>query len=285
MGIKVAGWQENLVENLKMKGIAAVLEAVDAALLLKFEVSGQLVLNLIALEHPLPLQESFDLRSSYHNKGVLLVQLWEDVWLTRPLQVLSRITSILGMNRTVHGRKTKIITVSQPQADEFFERYHLQASASARYKYALVLEDEMVAMASFSGKRKMTRREEQGYTSVEMIRFATKDGITVQGGLSKLIGHIVKTINPSDVMTYTDMDWSQGKGYLKLGFELADTLAPAEIWLNKGNLIRYFPHRLPEELKAAFSSLSPSETAAYLLSMNYIRIYNTGNLKHILQIL
>lgn len=285
MGIKIAAWQKNLVASLGEKGIAAELQAEGSALLLKFKDSAELVLNLIALDCSFQAQELLNLQSLYGDRGILLVQLWEDIWLKRPLQVLSRICSMLGKNKTVHGRKTKVITVSQPQADEFFERYHLQASASARYKYALTLDNEIVAMASFSGKRNMTRRTQEGYTSVELIRFATADGITVQGGLSKLIGHLAKTIAPNDVMTYTDMDWSQGKGYIKLGFELVATSAPAEIWLNRTDMTRYFPHRLPEEVKSGLTGLSASETEDFLISMNYIRIYNTGNLKHILQIL
>jgi hypothetical protein len=282
VGIKIAGWQERLLQTLQMKGIAAELYTANDDVLLKFQDSSKLVLNLIPYESPLNLQAMLDLASSYREQDILLVQLWEDIWLTRPLQVLSRICSMLGKNKTVHGRKTKIVSVSQPQADVFFERFHLQASANARYKYALTLEDEIIAVATFSAKRNMTKKAEEGYTSVELIRFATADGITVQGGLSKLIKHLIKTISPNDVMTYTDMDWSNGKGYIKLGFEPVATSAPAEIWLNTINMNRYFPHRLPEEIRIALNGLDITETESYMKSMNYRRICNTGNLKYIL---
>lgn len=284
MGIKIAGWQESLVESLNSKGLDTETVTDGDILLVKFKGDGRLVLRLIPVLQTLDLKAMQDLQSAYRSEGILLVQLWEDVWQTRPLQVLSRISSMLGRNRTVHGRKTKVKSVTQTEADDFFDRCHLQGSAGARYKYALTLNDEIVAMASFSAKRNMTRREQQGYTSVELIRFATIDGITVQGGLSKLIRHLVKTIAPNDVMTYADMDWSLGKGYLKLGFELAATLEPAEIWLNTENMTRYFPQRLPEEMKSELGTLCASERAACVEMGIYRRIYNSGSLKYILTV-
>lgn len=281
MGITIAGWQKDLIENLSLRGITAVPFYSGACLLLKFEDADQLVLNLIPVHHTLTAELLVQLQEDYKTDRKQLVQLWEDVWLTRPLQVISRICSMLGKNRSVHGRKTKIIAVTQAEADRFFELYHLQGSAKSRYKYALVLDTEIIAVATFSAKRKMTRKEE-GYTSVELIRFATVDGITVQGGLSKLIRHMVKQILPDDVMTYADLDWSHGKGYLKLGFELTEQMPPAELWLDTLNHIRYFPHRLPEEIKTQISALAPAEVASYLASLHYNRIFNTGNLKYIL---
>ena len=74
-------------------------------------------------------------------------------------------------------------------------------------------------MATFSNKRKMSRQGPD-YTSAELIRFATKDGFTVTGGLSKLIKHYMKMLAPNDLMSYADRDWSLGKGYLAAGFKL-----------------------------------------------------------------
>jgi hypothetical protein len=282
VGLRIADWQKSLQESLLVKGIAGELFAAGDALLMKFKDAEKLVLNLIPVSGHIPLEELIDLASSYHDKGIQLIQLWEDVWESRPLQVLGRISSLLGMNKTIHGRKTKVTWVSQPEADLFFEQFHLQGSASARYKYALTLDNVSVAMASFSAKRRMTRRAEAGYTSVELIRFATMDGITVQGGLSKLIRHLIRAIAPNDVMTYTDQDWSYGKGYERLGFELVARSAAAEIFLDTESMTRYFPHRLPAALGAALKGMSAAETQAYLHSKHYLRIYNTGNLKYVL---
>ena len=265
MGINPAGWQEKLISKLKERGIIASLFYSGDFLLLQFPENEQLIIHLLPVHHHFKPEVLLELQQTYRLREVQLIQLWEDIGLTREEQILSRLTGLLGRNKKIHGRKTKIIAISQAQADQFLNLYHLQGSAKARDKYALTLDNEMIAVATFSAKRKMTR-EKEGYTSVELIRFATKDGITVQGGLSKLIKHLIRESGPNDVMTYADLDWSYGKGYAKLGFTLTEQTAPAEICLDTQQLIRYFPHRLPADI--------PPD--------RLVRIFNMGNLKYIL---
>ncbi|MBB5620692.1 hypothetical protein HDE69_001741 [Pedobacter cryoconitis] len=274
-------WQQELKQALLNIGIESELYTSDSFLLLKFRDNDALYLNLLSIAvHP-GSAETLVLQQEYTASAKQLIQLWEDIWYTKPAQVLSRISALMGKNQRVHGRKTSVVSITQPEADAFLKENHLQGSAKARHRYALVFAGQFIAVATFSGKRKMTRRQED-YTSVELIRFATADGFTVQGGLSKLIKHLIKTILPNDVMTYADLDWSYGKGYTKLGFELAGQIPPAEIWLDQVNNIRYFPHRLPEELRAATAQLTEAEKMTYLNSLNYSSVFNMGNLKYII---
>lgn len=280
MGINIAGWQQEIINKFEQGGISVSPFLSGSFLLLRIAGCEHLLLNLISVTQQNQAESVLELQQQY--KGIQLVQLWEDIWLSRPLQVMSRIYSMLGRNQKVHGRKTKIISITQPDADVFLQKNHLQGSAKSRYKYALTLDGLLVAIATFSAKRRMTRKRE-GYTSVELIRFATAEGVTVQGGLSKLIKHLLTTIEPDDVMTYADLDWSYGKGYLKLGFELAEQTPPDDIWLHRPTLTRYFPHRLAEA-EPESGALHGDELTAYLLSKQYVRIFNTGNLKYILQV-
>lgn len=282
MGIKKISWQHELKRALLDIGIESEFYTSDSFLLLIFKNNDELYLNLLNIaNHPGPA-EALLLQQEYKASGKQLIQLWEDIWYNRPKQILSRICALLGKNQRIHGRKTIIVNITQPEADVFLKKNHLQGSAKARHRYALVLEDKFVAVATFSAKRKMTRKHTD-YTSVELIRFATADGFTVQGGLSKLIKHLTKTILPDDVMTYADLDWSYGKGYVKLGFELVAQVPPAEIWLNEKNKMRYFSHRLPDEIITAVAQLTEPERRLCLNSLHYMSVFNTGNLKYILQ--
>ncbi|MGY0036862.1 hypothetical protein [Pedobacter sp. NJ-S-72] len=254
----------------------------DSFLLLKFQDNDELYLNLLSIANHPGSAEALILQEEYSASGKQLIQLWEDIWYNKPAQILSRISSLLGGNQRIHGRKTSVVNITQPEADVFLKDNHLQGSAKARHRYALVLEGKFVAVATFSAKRKMTRKHAD-YTSVELIRFANADGFTVQGGLSKLIKHLIKNILPNDVMTYADLDWSYGKGYTKLGFELVAKVPPAEIWLDQTSNIRYFPHRLPDEVITAMAQLTEPERTEYLNSLLYISVFNTGNLKYIIQ--
>jgi hypothetical protein len=118
-------------------------------------------------------------------------------------------------------------------------------------------------------------RQSPGYTSAELIRFACKGGITVIGGLTKLIKNFSDQLRPSDIMSYADRDWSIGKGYESTGFVLDRVTDVQEIWLKVNELKRYFYHRLPIQI----NDVKPEDLESYLLERGYKRIFNTGNLK------
>jgi hypothetical protein len=237
---------------------------------LLFFPQGQLILNLVPLINDFVPEEFIALQQVYQIKDVHVIHLWEDIFLTRKAQVLSRINSFLGLNKRIYGRSTLIEKISKEEADSFLNQFHLQGSVGARYRYCLIYKNETVAVATFSNKRKMSRQGPD-HTSAELIRFATKDGITITGGLSKLIKHYVKMVGPNDLMSYADRDWSLGKGYLAAGFRLKTITPPSKIYLDKVNLQRYFVHRIPR----------PTDEAS---NTDYIEIFNTGNLKFILDL-
>jgi hypothetical protein len=256
-----------------MDEIALSLQAMDIAvarncgnMLNLFELDGGvIILNLIAIVNDYTPEQLLESQQEYGTKGVLLVQLWEDIWLDKPDQVLSRISALLGRNKKIHGRKTRVHQLDRIQADEFLTKYHLQGSVKARYKFGLFNGEELVAVATFSATRLM-RYKNSEYRSAELIRFASKAGITVTGGMTKLIKHYITLINPNDLMSYADRDWSLGNGYKATGFTLEQTQEPAYLWLDKQSGQRYFSHRKPEETPES----------------RYVKIFNTGNLKYIL---
>ncbi len=229
------------------------------------------MLNLIDIAGGHTGPSLVDLAESAASEGIYLVQLWEDVWHSRREQVLGRIAAIIGTNKRLHGRQTKIVQLTQSQMDEFLNQHHLLGTAKSKYRFGLVHGDKLVAVAGFSNLRYM-KKGGPIYRSAELIRFATLTGFTVTGGFTKLLKHFIDTYQPNDIMSYADRDWSQGGAYSRAGFTLIEITAPAKIWLNKATLERYFAHRLP---------LSSADTA----EVDYIKIFNTGNLKYILYLL
>lgn len=246
-------------------GLEVELQMQDSYTLLL--CNKKILLNLLSLDKHYQPSALIALQAEYQAKDMLLLQIWEDIWYARPAQVLGRIRSVLGLNKRLHARKAEIMVINQQQADDFLSLHHLQASARAKYKFALSMEGEIVAVACFSSLRPM-KRIAPTYQSAELIRFASLTGYTVTGGFRKLLKHFVQLTCPDDVMSYADRDWSLGNAYAKAGFVLTETTAPAEIWLYKKDFSRYFAHRLPVDV------ISNAE--------GYLRIFNTGNLKYIL---
>lgn len=259
-------WQNSVLLALQDIGLSIThVEHEKYNLLL---CNNRIIINLISLDNDYKAEELIELQSAFQLKNIQLVQLWEDVWQTRQDQVLGRIRSILGLNVRLHGRKGIIKVIDQKQADDFLNANHIQASAKARHKFALEIDGKTIAVACFSNVRFM-KAVSRDYRSVELIRFATLMGFTATGGFTKLLKHFIKMIAPNDVMSYADRDWSLGNAYEQSGFKLVGVTPPAQIWLDKKKLIRYFPHRLPDQVNSC-------------LNDDFLTIYNTGNLKYIL---
>ena len=239
------------------------------------QCSPTFYVHLVSLTTNLQPQDLLNLQEKYAREEKLLVHLWEDIWVFNPTGVLSRVKSFLGLNQTLHARKAKLIPVDKADAVLFFNRYHLQGFVNAKYHFGLTMNNELISLASFSDLRPMKSKGNQ-YTSAELIRFASIDGFTITGGLSKLIKHFLNLTKPNDLMTYADRDWSLGKGYAALGFELTTPTAPADLFVDQKTGLRYFPHRLPKRL---LSSLD-AQKELNLDDHGFAKVFNTGNLKY-----
>ncbi|MCX2449827.1 hypothetical protein OQX61_00970 [Pedobacter sp. PLR] len=271
-------WQLDFITALTDKGIVFTETAGNE---LVFLDQQKVAIHLVSLTDGGSPEDFIALQRSYQEQNCYLVHLWEDIWYSRREQVLGRIASILGLNKTLHGRKGKIMTINQVQADEFLLNHHLQGSAKTKYKFALVIGEEIVAVALFSAARPMTRIAAD-YRSYELVRFASQVGFTVTGGFSKLLKHFINLVQPNDLMSYADRDWSLGNAYASSGFELVSTTEPLDLWLDLKDFNRKTLLRLPATLQDALKPLDEARQRQFLITQNYLPVFNTGNLKYIL---
>lgn len=278
MGRLNKAWQLDFLETLTERGIRFKNTETPGLVLLE---DHQVAVHLVPLDTEQNPDAFIHLQDNFSQQGVTLVHLWEDIWLTRQPQVLGRIHSLTGLNRRLHGRKATVVAITQKQADDFLQQHHLQASAKVKYKFALMIAEEMVAVALFSAGRPM-KQLGADYRSFELVRFATGIGYTVTGGFSKLLKHFINLVKPDDIMSYADRDWSLGNAYARSAFKLVETLPPATICLDQTSLNRLFPHRLPLTLQSELMELDETRQRQQLLHRGYRQIFNTGNLKYIL---
>jgi hypothetical protein len=271
--VDLISWKVDVESSLMEMGCSIVSVPHPALFLIQIQDST-LILNLLTHSIYSDFTVVIDLQNKVNETNKQLINLWEDVWVNSKEQVIFRIHSLLGLNKKIFGRKTRFSNLDKSDADDFFNRYHLQGSAKAKHTICLLYEEEIVAAASFSEPMNMIRQS-PGYTSAELIRFACKGGITVIGGLTKLIKNFSDQLRPSDIMSYADRDWSIGKGYESTGFVLDRVTDVQEIWLKVNELKRYFYHRLPIQI----NDVKPEDLESYLLERGYKRIFNTGNLK------
>lgn len=183
--------------------------------------------QIATLQQATLLQESA-LNSSHANiKRILLLQYQ---WEFKREIVASRLRSLMGLNQKIHGRKCQILRVDKLAASEFLIANHLQGNCNARYHFALVLEKEIVAIATFSAARMLSNRVVPA-RSFELLRFATKKGFTVVGGLTKLLHHFQGIQKMDELMTYTDIAFAGNSGFKKMGFEKHSIKNPMPFYL------------------------------------------------------
>ncbi|MES2781125.1 MAG: hypothetical protein V4651_14625 [Bacteroidota bacterium] len=225
----------------------------------------KLIIHCIPLLHQEILTTDFcsDLSNDAQQQGLKIIHIWEDIYEKYKVLVEARLLSIIGVRKRIHARQTTVVRIDKQQASTFLTMHHLQQYVSAYYKYALVYKDEIVAVATFSKSRVMTDGVVP-YRSYELIRFASKTGTTVTGGLGKLLNHFIEQHHPAHIMTYADRDWSNGEGYHKLGFTETGTTPPQLFWVDVETY-----ERLPI-------------TATLLPNKKYVQALNAGNIKCVL---
>jgi hypothetical protein len=200
--------------------------------------------HLIELDAYLHLQKNTDryffsnLSMKFERQGMQLVHLWEDVWNKQRTLTATRIAVLLGTFKRFHARQTTIEALTNPTLTEFLQQHHLQVAIKGKYKYGLFLNNELLAVASFSAMCPITRNGKT-YRSYELLRFANKTGCVVAGGLGKLLAHFVARQRPDDIMTYADRDWGTGRGYRKLNFVHVGMLDPQPFVLDCATFERY----------------------------------------------
>jgi hypothetical protein len=140
------------------------------------------------------------------------------------------------MNR-IFARKTKVRRITSSVAMTFLEQHHLWGATKAKHNYGLFVSttdrnesndlkgEELVAVATFSSKRKILRLGKP-HRSHELLRFCSKRDSNVVGGISKLINAFVAEKGPDDIVTVVDRDWGDGSGWHSLGFQSVATMDP-----------------------------------------------------------
>jgi len=144
--------------------------------------------------------------------------------------IIRRIVSKTKNDKKVYARHTVVARIDKKTSLRFLVEHHLQMALPGKYRYGLYEQGELVAVAIFSGGRRMLEKDED-YRSFELLRFCNKSGINVIGGLSKLIKAFRQDFSPGDIMTFTDRDWSQHSSLEKIGFVAKEITAPINFWI------------------------------------------------------
>jgi hypothetical protein len=224
--------------------------------------------------------------SSYHRnkinlaaeKGIKLINIWEDEWEYKREIVKSRIKQILGVQgKTIYARKCILKKVNKEETKKFLNENHLQGSCTYQYSMGLYFNNELVSICTF-GRRKIS-----GSTQNELLRFCNILYHHIPGAFSRFIKNYFDKVSESELITFADRSWSPDTNniYTKNGFEHLYSTRP-NYWyiVNKKRVHRYNYRKDVLVRKGYDETLSEREI---MKKIGINRIYDCGQNKYILK--
>jgi hypothetical protein len=209
--------------------------------------------------------------------GITLLSIQEDEFNENKQFWFNKILYMTGnMKPTkIHARKCEIRELDN--VTKFLNEHHLQGSCASSYKFGLFYDDNLVSVMTFSN----TRNNDIGI--IELSRFCNHSGYLVSGGASKLLSHFIKKYGHlyKSIISFSDNNYSNGKVYETLGFDLKQNLRPDYKYVinqkrqhkanfRKSSIFKKFD--IPDDMK----NKSEWELMQYL---GYDRIWDTGKKK------
>ena len=214
-------------------------------------------------------------------KGIQLIHIWEDDLMNHKDLVLSMLKNRFGKNeRKIGARECIIKEVSSNDANKFLNDNHLQGAINSKYRFGLYHNNELVSLMTFGNLRRSLGAKADGKTC-ELYRFCNKQGLSIQGGASKLFKYAVSVLKEQGfekILTYAKRDWSTGEIYKTLGFTFEGYTVPGYFWTNThGQRYNRFSCRKSEIAKT--EEEKQMTEIEIMHNRGYFRCYDSGNLK------
>ena len=212
-----------------------------------------------------------------NQRGIRIFHIFEDDFDNKWEIIKSMINNLLGKTeQVIYGRKTDIKKIQNKDiVKKFLNENHLQGYHNSKYNYGIYYRDELVSVMTFSKLRKVLGHKENK-DKYELLRFCNKLNTTVIGGASKLLKFMIKDMNPSYILSYSDKMWATGELYENIGFKFKHSSKPNYWYVKRGvrhNRLKYQKHKL---ISMGFDE-KKTEKKIMEEDMDMYRIYNCGN--------
>lgn len=175
----------------------------------------------------------------------------EDRWRSQRQMMEARLLAHLEVFSQAYARNCEVRRIEKAEVQEFLNKNHSYGDAACKYRYGLFLKRHtghiaqemrslgyvqdgkkeapddngnilyekglLIAVATFSNARKWIK-DGQEIRSYEWTRYASLPDLRVSGGMGKMLKAFIKEVRPDDIMSYADLEWSEGEVYERLGF-------------------------------------------------------------------
>ena len=177
--------------------------------------------------------------------GCYPIIITEDRWHARNVMMKARLLAHLHVFSPIYARNCEVRRIDRNVAREFLESWHSYGFSSCRHCYGLFFKRHtghnsriepaksegalqpgtLVAVGTFSNARRWKKGERE-IRSYEWTRYASLPSLRISGGMGKVMKAFIKDVDPDDIMSYADLEWSEGDVYEQLGFVLESMKAP-----------------------------------------------------------
>jgi hypothetical protein len=206
----------------------------------------------------------------FRNLNIRIIHIWEDDWVYKTEIIKSQILNIINKTpNRIFARECVVKELNTKEITNFLNENHIQSKVKSILKLGLYKDDILVSVMSFDhfeGRKRMKDNE------WNLNRFCNLKNTNVIGGASKLFKFFIKNYTVNKVISYADLDWSEGKLYYKLGFNLVNTTKPDYKYIINGRRTHKSNFR-KSNLK---TELTESE---YMRNKEIYKVYDCGKLK------
>lgn len=207
--------------------------------------------------------------------GIQLINIWEDWIKFTPELVESIILSKIGIfNRRIYARDCEIRKVEYTEYSKFLNINHLQGSVRAKVCYGLYYEGELISIMSFGKGRKCVSSRDEW----ELYRYCNAMGVQVIGGASRMLHHFIDEYSPSEIMSFSSNDISDGGLYEKLGFSRVGS-SISYWYINQHTGQRFHRFQFTKKSLVAAGYDSNLTEAQIMFQRGYWRIWDSGQTK------
>ena len=268
--------ESDLADFLKQCGVT--FKTNDRRIIAPLELDFVIPSHRLAIEiNGLHWHDSFHIDPKYHlNKtnaceraGYQLIHIWENDWLCKRHIVEGILRAKLGLNYRVYARRCEVVDVSDSEAQKFYDTFHLKGYRTAKYHIGLKWAGGLAMCMSFSVRG----------SEYELIRMASGIGVTVVGGMSKLLKCFYSQ-HLTPIFSFVDRDISNGKAYFSCGFKIVAPPQPSYWYVDKRTYETVSRHRLMKHKLTHLPEYNELLTEAEIVQATgcYYRIHNAGNL-------
>jgi len=204
------------------------------------------------------------------NKGVELLNIFEDAWKYKQPIIKSIILNKLNKTEKIYARKCIIREVDNKEYKQFLENNHIQGYIPADVKLGLYYNDVLVSVMSFAN-RKLYKNN-----GTELMRFCNILNTSVIGGASKLFKHYIDNYDYIEIISYSNNDIGSGNMYDKLGFTYIKDTVSNYWWVIDD--VREYRFKWSKQELIKNNLLIDGETEnACMTRLGYYRIFDSGS--------